>query len=57
MIAAGSKNLAAIIFPDAFSKFVVKSVHADQKFTVKSVVEIRKFVVFFVIRWYTIFAV
>lgn len=42
---------------NAFSEFVVKSVRAHQKFAVKNVDPILKFVVFFVIRWYTIFAV
>ena len=42
---------------NAFSKFVVKSAYSHQKFTVKNVDPILKFIAFFVIRWYTIFAV
>ena len=42
---------------NAFSEFVVKSIRAQQKFTAKNVVSSTKFVAFFVIRWYTIFAV
>ena len=42
---------------NAFSEFVVKSVCAQQKFSVKNVASTPKFVAFFVIRWYTIFAV
>ena len=42
---------------NAFSESVVKSVCAYQKFAVKNVDSIPKFIAFFVIRWYTIFAV
>ena len=42
---------------NAFSEFVAKNVHSYQKFAVKNVYLIPKFVAFFVIRWYTIFAV
>ena len=42
---------------NAFSEFIVKSVCAHQKFAAKNVDSTPKFVAFFVIRWYTIFAV
>ena len=42
---------------NAFSAFVVKNAYSHQKFAVKNVVSSPKFIAFFVIRWYTIFAV
>lgn len=42
---------------NAFSEFVVKSAYVHQKFAVKNVDTFLKFIAFFVIRWYTIFAV
>ena len=44
-------------FERIFSEFVVKSACSRQKFAVKNVDSIPKFIAFFVIRWYTIFAV
>lgn len=40
-----------------FAKFGVKSVYAQQKIVVKSVYVQQMFAVFFLIQWYTIFAV
>ena len=42
---------------NVFSEFIVKSACSHQKFAVKNVDLIPKFIAFFVIRWYTIFAV
>ena len=42
---------------NVFSEFIVKSACSHQKFAVKNVDSIPKFIAFFVIRWYTIFAV
>ena len=54
---AAFQQAAVFAFRVLVFKAVAKSVRVQQKFTAKNVVSSPKFVAFFVIRWYTIFAV